>query len=143
MCPRSGSGLRRSFFVPSFRLLRSVVPFFVPSFRFWGSREHPPKPPFWKSPHLQTPDTWKPKNFSAVPKRGRSKCGRTQEHANERKREQMSTKERKRKSAIAQKSSKGRKERKRGLLRKLCKQPGLEQLGNIILRAKGTTDLVG
>ena len=36
---------------------------------------------------------------SAVPKRGRSKHGRTQKHANEHRRAQMSTKERKRKSA--------------------------------------------
>ena len=30
--------------------LGAILPFIVPSFRFWGSREHPPKPPFWK-PH--------------------------------------------------------------------------------------------
>ena len=46
--------------VPSLRFFGSIVPFlvllgsvvlvFVPSFRFLGSREHPPKPPFWNSP---------------------------------------------------------------------------------------------
>ena len=41
--------------------------------------------------------------FSAVPKRGRSKRGRTQKHANDLKRAQMSAKERKRKSAKGRK----------------------------------------
>ena len=40
---------------------------------------------------------------SAVPKRGCSKRGRTQKHANERTRAQMCTKERKRKSAKGRK----------------------------------------
>ena len=67
---------------------------------------------------------------SAVPKRGRSKRGRTQKHANERKRAQMSAKERKRKSAKERKrAQKGAKECKRALLREKCKQPGLEQPG--------------
>ena len=62
-------GVVLAFFVPSFRLLGTVVPFlvasfrflvpsfrfFVPSFRFWGSREHPPKPPFWKPPCCEPP----------------------------------------------------------------------------------------
>ena len=51
--------------------------------------------------------------FSAVPKRGRSKCGRSQKHANERKRAQRSAKELKRANERkgAQKSAKGRKRR--------------------------------
>ena len=67
---------------------------------------------------------------SAVPKRGRSKRGRSQKHANARKRAQMNAKERKRKSANARKrAQKGAKERKRALPRKNCKQPGLKPPG--------------
>ena len=40
--PRSGCWYRRSVFVPSFR--------------FWGSREHPRKPPFWKPPFCKPPN---------------------------------------------------------------------------------------
>ena len=39
---------------PSFRVLVTSFRFFVPSFQFWGSREHPPKPPFWKPPFCKT-----------------------------------------------------------------------------------------
>ena len=67
---------------------------------------------------------------SAVPKRGRSKRGRTQKHANVRKRAQMSAKERKRKSAKeCKRAQKGANERKGALPRKNCKQPGLKQPG--------------
>ena len=73
---------------------------------------------------------WQGPLGSAVPKRGRSKCGRTQKHANERKRGQMSAKERKRKSAETRKRApKGARERKRALPRKNCKQPGFKQPG--------------
>ena len=62
---------------------------------------------------------------SAVPKRGRSKCGRTPKSAKERKRK--SARER------AQRSAKGRKtkkrKRKRALPRKNCKQLSLKQPG--------------
>ena len=57
---------------------------------------------------------------SAVPKRGHSKRGRMQTHANERKRAQTQVRKR------VQKSAKGR---KRALPRKICKQPGLKQPG--------------
>ena len=49
MCPRSRSWYGRTVFctlVPVW-YRRSV---FIPSFRFWLSREHPSKPPFWKPP---------------------------------------------------------------------------------------------
>ena len=61
---------------------------------------------------------------SEVPKRGRSKRGQTQKHANVRKREreQMHAKERKHKSAKERK-------KKKAPLRKNCKQPGLKQSG--------------
>ena len=53
-------------------------------------------------------------NSSAVPKRGQSERGRTQKHANERKRAQISAKERKRKSAKERnRAQKGAKERKK------------------------------
>ena len=55
-------------------------------------------------------------SFSTVPRRGRSKRGRTQKHANARKRAQTHF------CKSAQKSGKGR---KRALARKNCKQPGL------------------
>ena len=57
-------------------------------------------------------------NYSAVPKRGRCKRGRTQKHANERKRAQKSANKR------VQKSAKGR---KRAHPRTNCKQLGLKQ----------------
>ena len=54
-CPRSVLLYCCSVFAPSFRFGGSVAPFLVSSFRFWGSREHPPKPPFWKQPFVEPP----------------------------------------------------------------------------------------
>ena len=68
---------------------------------------------------------------SAVPKRGRSKCGRTQEHANECKRAKMSAKERKRKSAKERKrAQKGAKERKRVLRTATSEKIACKQVPN-------------
>ena len=67
------------------------------------------------------------KSQSVVPKRGRSKRGRTQKHANERQRAQMSAKEHKCKSANERKrAQKDAKEHIRAVPRKNCKQPGLK-----------------
>ena len=47
--------------VPSFALVQvlgAVGPFFLYPCSGLGSREHPPKPPFWKPPFLRTPETW-------------------------------------------------------------------------------------
>ena len=60
------------------------------------------------------------KHVSEVPKRGRSKRGRTQKHANEHKRAQ---------TQVCKRAQKGAKECKRALPRKHCKQPGLKQPG--------------
>ena len=56
MCPRSG-------FRSGGTCERTLVPVFVPgehanipSFRFFVPGEHPPKPPFWKTTLLSTPD---------------------------------------------------------------------------------------
>ena len=57
---------------------------------------------------------------SEVPKRGRSKRGRTHKHANERKRAQ---------TQVHKRVQKGAKECKRALARKNRKQPGLKQPG--------------
>ena len=62
---------------------------------------------------------------SAVPKRGRSKRGRTQKHANVRKRAQMNAKGCKRKSAKERKRA--QKSAKQRFRVKNCKQPGLKQ----------------
>ena len=43
--------------VPSFRFLVPSFRFFVPLFRLWGSKEHSPKPPFWKPPFFANPET--------------------------------------------------------------------------------------
>ena len=57
---------------------------------------------------------------SAVPKRGRSKRGRTQKHVNARKRAQMSAAQNVRKRAR-------KRAQERALLRKNCKQPGFRE----------------
>ena len=82
-------------------------------------------PPLCDSPTLSENGSVKgPLRLSAVPKRGRSKRGQTQKHANARKRAKMSSKERRCKSAKeCKRAQKGQRE----LLRKNCKQPGYYQ----------------